>query len=270
MYAYKLYVYNERLVGWYDLTGQPAYFSILRVDGLNPPAANINTSTGGTLDGTFFNSGRLGQRNIVVTFMPHGDIEVNRQRLYQLFPVNQEIQLRFKNGNRDVIITGYVESFEGSLCDFPQTFTVSIICPRPFWKDHTISTATLPSESAAIRNSGDIKNGVNIRINISSELSHEAVRDLTITNYLTGEYIGFTSGFIHDDTIVISTIAGELMAEVRRTSLPKPVNLLRYMSDGSSWLKLKFGDNAFSFTTSNNTEQYVSIQIQHTNQYYGV
>lgn len=269
MYAYKLYVYNERFVGWYDLTQQNEWFSILRVDGLNPPAANINTSTGGTLDGTFFNSARLGQRNIVITIMPRGDIEVNRQRLYNLFPVNHEIQLRFKNGNRDVKITGYVESFEGSLCDFPQTFTISVICPRPFFDDHTTTTITLPSESA-FRNDGDIKNGVIMRINISSSLSHEAVRDLKISNYSTGEYIGFTAGFIHDDIIVISTIAGELMAEVRRSSLPNPVNLLRNLSDGSKWLKTKFGENAFTFTTSNSTEQYVNLQISHTNQFIGV
>ena len=273
MYAYKLYVYNEKLTGWYDLTAHSGSFSILRVDGLNPPPATINTSTGGTLNGTFFNSSRLEQRNIVITISPHGDIETVRQKLYNLFPVNSEVQIRFKNANRDVTATGYIESFEGSLCDFPQTFTISIICPRPFFNSHNVNTITLPTQSpdqSYLPNQGDIKNGVTMRIEISQDLAHEAVRDLTITNTYTGEYIGFTAGFIHDDVIVISTIAGELRAELRRTSLNAPINLLKYLSSGSSWIKLNYNANRFTYSTSNNTDAYVQIQISHIDQYIGV
>lgn len=273
MYAYTLYVYNEKLTGWYDLTAHSELFSILRVDGLNPPPANINTSTGGTLDGTFFNSARLGQRNIVITIMPHGNIEDVRQNLYNLFPVNSEIQLRFKNGNRDVTTTGYIETFEGSLCDFPQTFTISVICPRPFFNSHTVNTITLPvttPDQSYLPNNGDIKNGVTMRVEISQDLAHEAVRDLTITNTYTGEYIGFTAGFIHDDVIVISTIAGELKAELRRTGQTRAINLLKYLSDGSSWIKLAYNANRFTYSTSNNTDEYVQIQISHINQFIGV
>ena len=90
-----------------------------------------------------------------------------------------------------------------------------------------------------------------------------------LTNYLTEEYIGFTSGFIHGDEIIISTIAGQLRAECRRTNYGT-INLLKYLADGSKWLKMKFGENAFSMSTTNNTNQYVSGTISHTNQYLGV
>lgn len=273
MYAYQLYVYNERLFQWEELTSDNQSFRILRVDGLNPPPATINTSTGGTLDGAFFNSARLGQRNIVITVMPREYIEDTRIELYTLFPVNQEIRLRFKNGQRDVTIRGYVESFEGSLCDFPQTFTISVICPRPFFDSHTVNTISLPAphpDAATLPNGGDVKNGVTMRIEISQDLSGNAVRGLTITNTFTGEYIGFDAGFIHDDVIVISTIAGELKAECRRASLTSPINLVGYLSAGSSWIKLKFDINRFSFSTSNNTDEYVSMEISHINQFVGV
>ena len=266
-------VHSERIRDWFDITAENDWFSILQIDGLNPPAATINTSTGGSLDGTFFNSARLNQRNIVITILPRGDIETNRRRLYTLFPVNQEILLRFTTGDRDVTITGYVESFEGSLCDFPQTFTISIICPRPFFEDHTVSTIVLSSTSTdapTIRNSGDVKNGVSMRISISSSLSGEAVRGLTISNYSTEEHITLDMGLIHNDEIVINTISGELMAELRRSSYPRPINILKYMTSDSAWLKLKYGENNFACTTSNNTGQYVTVTISHINQFVGV
>lgn len=273
MYAYKMYIYNERLLTWNDLTANDADFRVLRVDGLNPPSATINTSTCGTIDGSFFNSARLDQRNIVITVLPRGNIEGARLSLYRLFPVNQEVRLRFKNASRDVVITGYVESFEGSLCDFPQTFTISILCPRPYFDSHDINTITLPAphpDAAMLPNQGDIKNGVTMRIQISENLSGEAVRGLTITNTYTGEYMGFNSGLIHDDVIVISTIAGELKAELRRASLSYIINMVGYMTSGSSWFKLAFEANRFTFSTSNNTDQYVSMQISHVDQYAGV
>lgn len=273
MYAYQLYVYNERLLQYEELTRDDQFFRILRVDGLNPPSATINTSTGGTLDGTFFNSARLSQRNIVITVMPRKHIEDTRIELYRLFPVNQEILLRFKNASRDVTIRGYVETFEGSLCDFPQTFSISIICPRPFFDSHTVNTITLPAphpDAATLPNQGDVKNGVTMRIEISENLSGDAVRGLTVTNTLTGEYIGFTGGFIHDDVIIISTIAGELKAECRRPSLTSPINLVGRLSTGSSWIKLKFDINRFAYSTSNDTDEYVSMQISHIDQFVGV
>ena len=273
MYAYKMYVYNERLLTWTELTANDVNFKVLRVDGLNPPSATINTSTCGTIDGSFFNSARLDQRNIVITVLPRGNIESARLRLYRLFPVNQEVRLRFKNASRDVTINGYVESFEGSLCDFPQTFTISILCPRPYFDSHTVNTITLPAphpDAATLPNQGDVKNGVTMRIEISQDLSGDAVRDLTITNTFTGEYMGFTAGLIHDDVIIISTIAGELKAELHRNNIAYTINLIAYMSSGSSWFKLAFEANRFTYSTSNNTDQYVSIQISHVDQYAGV
>lgn len=131
---YGLSVTNDSFPDWYDLTADQNTYALIRVDGLNPPPVTINTSTGGTIDGTFYNSSRVQQRNIVLTILPRGNVEMNRQRLYKLFPINQRVTLRFFNQNRRVEISGYVEAIEGSLFDNPQTFNISIICPRPFLK----------------------------------------------------------------------------------------------------------------------------------------
>lgn len=265
---YHVLVHNERYQDWIDLTLQDDWFAIAEIEGIGTPKADINITSSVAVGGGFFNSSHVDPRNIVLTISPRGDIEMNRQRLYQLFPVGGAIDFRFKTRYRDVVINGYVESIDGSFSGNPQTFTISIICPNPYWQDRNIHVVDITS-AMGFRNDGDIRNGVDIRLRISDSLSGNAVQGLTFTNYLTGEHIGFTAGFIHGDEIVISTIAGQLRAECRRANYGT-INLLKYLSDGSTWLKMKFGENAFSFTTSNNTGQYVSGTISHTNQFLGV
>ena len=267
-YMYHCLVHNERYQDWIDLTQQSEWFSIAEIEGIGTPKSDINITSSVAVGGGFFNSSHVDTRNIVLTVVPRGNIEMNRQRLYQLFPIGDAIDFRFKTARRDVVINGYVESIDGSFGSNPQTFTVSIICPNPYWQDRNISTIDVTS-GGGFRNDGDIKDGVNIRLKISDSFSGNAVQGLKITNYLTGEYIGFTSGFIHSDEIIVSTIAGQLRAECRRVNYGT-INLLKYLADGSTWIKAKFGDNAFSITTTNSTAQYITGTISHTNQYLGV
>ena len=53
------------------------------VSGVTPPAANINTTTLATKDGSIFNSSFLGNRNIVLTIYPQNSIERARINIYK-------------------------------------------------------------------------------------------------------------------------------------------------------------------------------------------
>lgn len=265
MSAYGLSVTNDDFPDWYSLTDNRNNFALVRVDGLNPPPANINTSTGGTLDGTFYNSARVQQRNIVLTILPRGDIETNRQLLYRLFPINKVITLRFFNKNRSVEIRGYLETIEGSLFDNPQTFSVSLICPRPFFEDIDYTQIQLGSLNV-LRNTGDVETGIDITMSFS--ISGDVVRNPNINNQSTGGFISFDAAFTRNDLVTISTIPGQLTAYTMRNGIK--INLIDYMSSGSSWLKMRKGDNILSFSTSNSTEQYCDIDILYKNRFVGV
>lgn len=118
----------------FELTHDTKNYAIVHVDGLTPPKSLINTSVGGGMDGTFYNSARVDQRNIVLTVVFNGDIEGNRQRLYKMFPQKSPCIIYFSNANRNVKITGYVEAMEADLFVQREQMQISLICPRPFWE----------------------------------------------------------------------------------------------------------------------------------------
>lgn len=263
--------YND-IVDTYDLTAMDQNQMVLvRVEGLNPPPMTVNTSASGNIDGTFFNSTRAEQRNIVLTILPRGrNIETNRQLLYQIFPLRKEIVLRFKNKNRDVTISGYVESIEGSLFDNPQTFTVSIICPQPYFKSFLPNTQNIYPVASDAFNAGGFETGMEIDIDIDETMTGTAVQGLKILNRSLNTFIGFTAGFTRGSHIHISTFRGNLSADATINIVPYHLNLLRYLTDGSSWIKLRAGQNSLSFETSNDTSNYVTATIKWYDLYAGV
>ena len=119
----------------FELSHNTPNYAVVGVQGLTRPHTIINTSVGGGMDGTFFNSARVEQRNIVIDIVLNGDIEENRQRLYRIFPQKTACTVYFKNKNRDVKISGYVEVLDGDLFSMREAMQISIICPRPFWQD---------------------------------------------------------------------------------------------------------------------------------------
>ncbi|MBR0484580.1 MAG: hypothetical protein IJJ69_07380, partial [Oscillospiraceae bacterium] len=69
----------------FELTNNTKNYAVKSIDGLLPPAVDVNTSTG-TGDGEIYNYSRMQKRNIVITLRLMGDIETNRQQLYRMFP----------------------------------------------------------------------------------------------------------------------------------------------------------------------------------------
>ena len=119
----------------FELTHNTKNYVVADVQGLTRPSTTINTSACAGIDGSFFNSARMNQRNIVIDLVLRGDIEANRQRLYSIFPAKTPCTVYFKNHNRNVKIKGYVETLEGDIFQMQEQMQISIICPKPFWED---------------------------------------------------------------------------------------------------------------------------------------
>ena len=113
-------------------------FPVVSVDGITPSGATINTSGAATVDGTFFNSSYMNEKNIVLTITPNCQAEKARLKLYEFFKPKYNLRLIFKTKYRNVYIEGYVETFEGSLYEMKQSFQISIICPQPFFVDMNV------------------------------------------------------------------------------------------------------------------------------------
>ncbi len=243
----------------------------VKVTGLTPGAATINTSKIITKDGTKFNSSTLNERNIVMTIYPLSEIEKNRINLYKYFQLKKYIKLYFKNDHRDVWIEGYVETIEGDLYESPQQLQISIICPDPYFKSiETIScdfSSVIPlfefpfevtSDGTAISeietfvqkniiNPSDEETGVIVEI-----YANDLALEPTIHNVTTGESFTIEHEFQAGDIVRLNTMTGEKSLTLIRDGIES--NILNQMETGSTWFKLRVGDNVFSYTAIHGPE----------------
>ena len=259
---YSLKVENDR-GNTLELTNNPKY-TVFKIDGLNPPHATINSSVNTTTDGSSINSVRLDNRNIVIYTTIEGDVEANRINLYKYFPVKKQVKLYFNNGARNIYICGTVELIECNLFTNKQVAQISIICPRPYFKNVndlvTIFSDVSPmfefpfaisktgvelsaitvNQRRSIINIGDVETGVIIKLFSIGTVENPIVYDVLKRTHLK---LNFT--MLPSDTIVINTNVGEKSIELIRDGVS--YNALGYMAQDSTWFVLESGDNVFTY-----------------------
>lgn len=285
MYTLKIENTNGEI---FELTHDFGNYYVTDVSGLTPPATTINTAKAGIIDGTFFNSASVEERNIVISLTINGDIEANRQKLYRIFPRKTPCTIYFKNANRDVKIKGYVETIECDPFVKREKAQISIICPRPYFED----LATIYAELAAtlalfefpfaieednpipfseatdypiaeIMNEGDAEAGCIISIEVN-----DTIQGIKIINTSTQQFFYLDSAFVDHDKITISTISGQM--GVTRERGGTKTNILNYVGANSTWLRLAPGVNYFTYTIDDGDTEDVEITFEATTLYGGV
>ena len=285
------------------LTQDETNYQVLSITGLNPPNAQINTSTIAGLDGSKFNSSKLQSRNIVIMLKINGDIEANRIDLYKYFTTKEWCKFYYENEHRNVYIDCYVETFE---CDFftnSEIAQISLICPNPYFKDmetiiddiskalaafefpfaHGSKGATNPSvpidtatDSAVefstidtskitnIYNDSESMTGVIIKIDVVG-----AISKLLIKNTQTGEQMTLAYKFLENDRVTIDTNKGQKSVVLIRNGITS--NLFSALIKGSTFFQLSIGDNFFGYAADNgSSDDLVHITFEHYNIYRGV
>ena len=246
-----------------NLTRSPDY-TVYRVEGLAPPPATINSSANTTIDGSKINSVKLESRNIVIYAKLEGDIEASRIALYKYFPLKQNVTVYFKNGRRNVHITGAVESLECDLFENPQTAQISILCPYPYFKDVNDLAVTFSDVTPAFTfpfsvsstgkafstyimnnrklfvNTSDIETGLIIKLYATG-----TVVKPTIYEIITGRKIRLNMTMQAGDTLIIDTTVYNKSITLIRNGVS--TNALGYMIPDSDWLIVSAGDNVFTY-----------------------
>lgn len=273
---YSLRVKNNRAEEL-TLTNNPDY-TVYKIDGLTPPKATLNSSVNTTTDGISINSARLESRNIVIYMTIEGDIEKNRIKLYKYFPVKKNVTLYFSHDSRDVYIDGRVEVIECDLFANKQVAQISIICPKPYFKDIDLLTTYFSDVSSlfefpfsipesgveissittnirkSIINNGDEESGVIIELFALGTVVNPTLYDVLKKTSLK---LNFT--MLPSDKIVINTNVGEKGIELIRNGVSS--NALGYMERNSDWFKLEAGDNVFTYTADSGSSE---LQIKFT------
>ena len=239
-------------------------FTLLDVEGLNPPQSNISTSKVTNFDGAKINSCSLEVRNIVITVLPEYPVEKNRLEIYKLFRVKHNVTLYFKNGSRNVEIEGKVESCNVNHFSSKQEMQISIICPKSYFIDlndliinfsSTIKAFTFPvafvdvgipfsyinrTNEYSIINDGDCECGLNIECEFIGD-----VVELKIYNSLTLDYIQLNYEFHAGDILRINTNKGEKSIILIRNG--DEINLINAFDKTSKWLQLPIGVCKFTY-----------------------
>ena len=264
------------------LTNNPNY-DIIAVAGLNPPHAAINTVAVSGIDGTRYNSARLGERNVVIDLHINGDIEANRINLYKYFRVKHKIRIRYKNEHVDVYIDGYVDTFENNLFTMSQRPQVSIICPEPYWKSTTetdldfdtvtalfefpfsipaegIAFSELDSISSMFFDAGNVATGAVITFTALAN----GVKNPTFYSRTTGEFFGAGVTMQSGD---VNTQQGEKSVTLLRGGVV--TNLINDRLTDSSWLVFEPGMNEVSYGADEGASA-LRVALQITQKFEGV
>lgn len=276
-----------------NLTTTANQYMTSKIEGLNPPAGTISTSTYAGMDGSYLNNAFIEKRNVVISFQMRGiDIEKRRHLLYRVVKPSRYIKVYYKTARIDVYAEGYVETCEISNFDTLTSGQISIICPDPYWYSTSAvyayysqvtgafhfpfpeSDAPFPlgvystTDNIIIQNDGD-ETGFTIQIEASSSETVPEIAAVTPTIYNadTGEYLQIKGDILKGDVMTITTKTGNKTITLTRNGVD--YNIINQLVSGSTWLSLREGKNTFHVQAVRGVKN-LKVTLMHRNAYLGV
>lgn len=262
-------------------------YAVIGASGLNPPSASLFTQKSPNRKGSKYNGSTLDERNITLTIRLIGDIEGNRNALYDWVDTEQYIKVRYRNGLKNVYCEGYVEECPIDLFVEQEEVEVSIVCGDPYWKDlqeiatdisNTLSLFKFPfaidsegvpfsvvrdSNTTRVFNQG-AETGIIIRIQCKGDIKDFAFFNANDTTQIFRFNTTFSAGWL----VEIDT---DSTPKICKAILPdgSTVNLVKYISGRPTWFKLRKGNNLFGYTADSGLDN-ADVTISFVNKYLGV
>ena len=270
------------------LTQNESKFQLIKIIGLDPPEAQINTSKMVGLPGSKFNSANLNDREIVLTIKLRGDVEKNRLTLYSFFRPGELCKFYYKNDNRDVYIEGYTKKPDCDLFTNKEIMQIAILCPNPYFKaideiindiSKTLAGFSFPFSIGSegmefssinnekitnVYNNSETETGIIIEITMLNNINK-----IQLNSIITGEVFILEYEFVENDKIIIDTNKGNKSINLIRNAIK--TNLFTAMSNNSIFFQLEPGDNFFSYLIDEGlNDDNVHILFKHRTLYGGV
>ena len=263
-----------------------------KIEGLNPPAGTISTSSYTGMNGSYLNNAFIEKRNVVISFAMRGiGIEKRRHQLYHVVKPSRYIKIWYKTANIDVYAEGYVETCEVEHFEQQISGQISILCPDIYWYSRDIfyayysgvigafhfpfpeSDAPFPlgvysnSDALSITNDGD-ETGFTLRIEaLPSDIPQEVVAVTPTIYNENGEYLQIKGDILTGDVITVTTKTGNKTVTLTRNGVDS--NILNRLVSGSTWLTLKEGTNTFRVEAVRGVKK-LRVTLMHRNSYLGV
>ncbi len=268
-----------------DFSKAATRFMFSKIDGLNPPAGTISTSSYAGMNGSYLNNAFIEKRNIVITFQMRGiGIEKRRHELYKVVKTSRYIKVYYRTANIDVYTEGYVETCEIENFEQFTSGQISILCPDIYWYSTETQIAEYSQILGAfhfifpdddkpfplgkyntqnimtIQNDGD-------EVGFTLEISGGPAKNPTLYNAETDEYMQILGDIEEGDIIRITTKTGNKTVTLEREGVQE--NIINRLVSGSTWLTLRTGENKFYLRASGGISN-LKVRLIHRNAYLGV
>ena len=260
-------------------------YVVVEFEGFNPPAASLYTSKSPNRKGSKKNGSTLDERVLIFQIKILGDIEVNRNAMYEWTDTETELKVYYKNGVKSVYCEGTVTDCDVPVCTDNEIMTVAITCTDPYLKDlqeiaadisnllkqftfpFAIDAAGIPFSTISEDNQTNIFNagaetGAIIRIQALGEVSNIRLYD---ANDATRVF-AINMTLQENEVVEIDTERSPRTVKLIRTD-GTTQNILRYVGFNPTWFQLKKGNNIFGVSAS--VIANIEVTFSFTNKYLG-
>lgn len=283
MFELKLENINANVVNINDNVN----YLVLGCSGLTPPSASIYTGKSPNRKGVKYNGSTLNERNIVLQIKILGDVEKNRNALYEWIDTEQYCKVYYRNETKNVYCEGHIQDCDADFFTDNEIISIAILCENPYWKDLQTISAEISSLLKqftfpfAIDNAG-IPFSTIRESNVTTIINSGAETGVKITLICNGDISNFTLFDAQDTTkrfVINTTLPDGWVVMINTEGSPKTciatkpdgttVNLLKYVGNNPTWFTLKKGYNIFGFAADSGLAD-AEVLIGYENKYLGV
>lgn len=268
-----------------DLSKTANRFMFSKIEGLNPPAGTISTSSYAGMDGSYLNNAFIEKRNVVIPFEMRGfGVEKRRHELYKVVKPSRYIKIYYSTKNISVHAEGIVETCEMDNFEMLTKGQISIVCPDIYWYSIETQIAEYSRITGAFHfifpdndepfpigkyNTQNIMTIVNDgdEVGFILEIGGGPAKNPTIYNAITDEYMQILGEIKEGDIITITTKTGNKTVTLEREGVV--TNIINRLVSGSTWLTLRSGENKFYVRASEGLSE-LKVRLIHRNAYLGV
>lgn len=260
-------------------------YVVIEFEGFDPPPASLYTSKSPNRKGSKKNGSTIDVRPLLFRIKINGDIEANRNALYEWTDTETELKIYYRNEIKNVYCEGTVTDCDVPVCTDNEIMTVAITCPDPYLKDlkeiateitnilkqftfpFAISANGIPFSTIKENNTTNIFNagaetGVIIRIKALGEVSNISLFDANDATKI----FSINTTLQRNEIVEIDTEQSPRTVKLIKTN-GTIENILRYVGHNPTWFQLKKGNNVFAFTASETGN--VEVSFSFVNKYLG-
>lgn len=252
-------------------------YYLQKIDGVTEVAGKVNTIKSAYGVGSKYISSSIDERNILIEgSITRDNITEKRKNLYKMFPLKDKGTFFYYEEDKEYKIEYYVESIDIIKSKVVDKFSISLICPSPYFTDLNESKVQLanwipsfefPLEIPAntgiefgYKNTNSlvtIENDTNIEIGMRIVFTaSDDVENPKLINITTQEELEIEKNMSAGDVITVTTYLNN--KNIILSSNGEEININNYLKFGTKFLQIHTGSNTFKATAKSGENSLIT------------